>query len=217
MIQNGSTPTGNYNYGETITLKATIKTGYTWEKWTSTNASITDKTEKEITFKMPAGNVTMTPVATENKYTIHLDNQEATTSGTTEIYQKYDTGIYLNQECTEDKKMTTTQNAIQIPQKTGYDFKGYYTEPNGQGSQMITETGYKTILLKEDSNTENSTLYAQWIAKKDTAYKVEYYQMGLDGRYPEIATETENKTGETNQPSVSEARTYNGALGASLA
>ena len=63
---------------------------------------------------------------------------------------------------------------------------------------MITETGYKTILLKEDSNTENSTLYAQWIAKKDTAYKVEYYQMGLDGRYPEIATETENKTGETN-------------------
>ncbi len=205
-----SSVAGNYAYGTEITLKATVQPGYTWEGWRSTNENIEETTELEITFTMPMGDVTMTPTVTANTYTITLNNHEATAPGTTAIYEKYDTGIYTNQNCTEDKKMTTTENAITPPQKTGYQFKGYYTEENGKGVQMIAENGYKTTSLTQTYYTDNANLHAYWVADDAVQYTIEHYQMGLDGAYPTVATESETGTGETGTPAVSAPKTYLG-------
>ena len=94
------------------------------------------------------------------KYTITLDNKSATTAGTTAIYEKYNTGIYLDGALT--KAMTTSTNAITKPSKTGYTFKGYYTKENGQGDQIINENGYITDKIINTTYTANTTLYAYY-------------------------------------------------------
>ena len=94
------------------------------------------------------------------KYTITLDNKSATTAGTTAIYEKYNTGIYLDSALT--KAMTTSTNAITKPSKTGYTFKGYYTKENGQGDQIINENGYITDKITNTTYTANITLYAYY-------------------------------------------------------
>ena len=94
------------------------------------------------------------------KYTITLDNKSATTAGTTAIYEKYNTGIYLDGALT--KAMTTSTNAITKPSKTGYTFKGYYTKENGQGDQIINENGYITENITSTTYTANATLYAYY-------------------------------------------------------
>ena len=97
------------------------------------------------------------------KYTITLDNKSATTAGTTAIYEKYNTGIYLDSSLT--KVMTTSANPIAKPAKTGYTFKGYYTKENGQGDQIINENGYITDKATNTTYTANTTLYAYYAAK----------------------------------------------------
>ena len=89
------------------------------------------------------------------KYTITLDNKNATTAGTTTIYEKYNTGIYLDSALT--KVMTTTTNPIAKPAKTGYTFKGYYTKENGQGDQIINENGYITEKATKKTYKANTT------------------------------------------------------------
>ena len=94
------------------------------------------------------------------KYTITLDNKSVTTAGTTAIYEKYNTGIYLDSDL--KTAMTTSTNAITKPSKTGYTFKGYYTKENGQGDQIINENGYITENITSTTYTANATLYAYY-------------------------------------------------------
>ena len=94
------------------------------------------------------------------KYTITLDNKSATTAGTTAIYEKYNTGIYLDSDL--KTAMTTSTNAITKPSKTGYTFKGYYTKENGQGDQIINENGYITENITNTTYTANATVYAYY-------------------------------------------------------
>lgn len=115
------------------------------------------------------------------KYTITLDNKNATTAGTTTIYEKYNTGIYLDSALT--KVMTTSANAITKPTKEPYTisfnanntgatvpsnysfspvFNGYYTATTSNGTQMIDNRGYITNNLTSTKYTSNTTLYAQW-------------------------------------------------------
>lgn len=70
----GSTATGNYYYGATITLKATVEDGFTWVKWQSSNTTAqSDISDKSSTFTMPATNITMTPIATKiNAQTVYV-------------------------------------------------------------------------------------------------------------------------------------------------
>ena len=56
---------------------------------------------------------------------IKLNNNGATSAGTTFLYGSYNQGIYLDSSLT--KKMTTSSNPITVPTKTGYTFAGYYT------------------------------------------------------------------------------------------
>ena len=100
------------------------------------------------------------PEQEENKYKvykIYLDNQSATISGTSIIYEKYKNGLYLNNEV-----MTSDKNSIIIPKKDGYIFKGYYTEKEGKGIMLVDSTGYITNNFSSTYFNKNSTLYAKW-------------------------------------------------------
>ena len=92
--------------------------------------------------------------------TITLDNQSATTPGTTSIYEKYSVGYYLDN--TLQIQMSTSNNSITIPEKTGYIFDGYYTGTNGSGTQYIDSTGKLTINASNTCFIINGTLYANW-------------------------------------------------------
>ena len=112
---------------------------------------------------------------TPNIYDITLDNQGATKSGTTHIYEKYSVGFYSNSEATS----TFSNGKIDIPQKDNYIFDGYWTEQNNyktsHGEEIINADG--TI---NDVNTKfaaNSTIFAKWVPKD---YKIKLDNQGAD-------------------------------------
>ena len=90
----------------------------------------------------------------DRAYKVTLDNQGATTAGTTEFYGKYGVGYYTAQDCSTD--ITKIDN----PSKAHYEFSGYYTEKNGNGQQIIDEEG--NILQSFELFNKDITLYAKW-------------------------------------------------------
>lgn len=107
-----------------------------------------------------------------NVYTITLDNQlkEPDRTGTPRLYDKYETGIFLDNGCTQELK--PGNGKIEIPQKEGHLFKGYY-----ETKMVISQNGEKNrgrkvdadgTLLPEDENpfhqihASNRTWYARY-------------------------------------------------------
>ena len=140
--------------GRIVTSSSKIVTGYTTKftgyTITPNSTTINAKTTVKANFTKEA-----------NTYKITLDNKRAITAGTTSIYEKYNTGIYLDSVLAN--AMTTSANPITKPVKTGYTFKGYYTKENGQGDQIITTDGYITDKITNTTYTANATLYAYYV------------------------------------------------------
>ncbi|HCJ31386.1 MAG TPA: hypothetical protein DHV70_00595, partial [Firmicutes bacterium] len=121
-------------------------------------------------------------ITVSNIYTISLNGNGAKTAGTPAIYEKYNTGIYLDSALTN--AMTTSTNPITKPTRSytvsfnanstgitipssitkSYSYSGYYTDATN-GTQMINENGYITSSFTKTSYTSNGTLYAHWKAK----------------------------------------------------
>ncbi len=90
-----------------------------------------------------------------NVFGVTLDNNGATTAGTTTIYEKYDVGWYT------DSTATTTMSSITPPTKNGYRFGGYYTGQNGTGTLMIDASG--NIVGSPATFSESPfVIYAKW-------------------------------------------------------
>lgn len=104
-----------YNEGATVTIDATVKENYNWDRWTGGYNPA--GTEKGKSFTMPATAFSLTANATLKVYTISLD-QQGGTGGTASIYETYGTN-YNNG--------TSTISNITKPTKTGYTFGGYFT------------------------------------------------------------------------------------------
>ena len=140
--------------GRIVTSSSKIVTGYTTKftgyTITPNSTTINAKTTVKANFTKEA-----------NTYKITLDNKRAITAGTTSIYEKYNTGIYLDSVLAN--AMTTSANPITKPVKTGYTFKGYYTKENGQGDQIINADGYITEVITNTTYTANTTLYAYYV------------------------------------------------------
>ncbi len=85
---------------------------------------------------------------------ITLDNQGATSAGTTQYYQKFNVGNYTTSAC------TTSISKITNPKKSHYTFQGYYTEKNGEGQRIIDSNG--NILEAYTLFEEDTTLFAYW-------------------------------------------------------
>lgn len=138
---------------KTVDLGIPTRPGYTFAGWT-----VTGGTKNGNVYTYAVNNGTATANWETAQYTITLNNQSATTAGTTSLYERYLGGVYL--DSAQTKAMTTSANPINKPARsykvtynyngngtensetTGtYTFGGYYTEVNGGGTQMIGENG----------------------------------------------------------------------------
>ena len=176
--QTGINVTATYNSAmPPINKTAPIRTGYEFMGWYD-NEDYTQGTQYYTSAGISARSYNKTSATTlyagwEAKVlTITLDNQSATTAGTTAIYEKYATGYYLNSTATT--QMTTSANGITKPTKTNYTFGGYYTETDGTGTQILDANGNLTSSASTTNFSSNGTLYAKWTLSSCWAEDVEY-------------------------------------------
>lgn len=124
---------------------------------------------------------------TASKNTVTLNNQGATTAGTTSVSATYDSAM----------------PGITVPKKTGYTFGGYYTGTNGSGTQYYTASGASARAWNKTSAT---TLYAKWTAN---TYKVTFNANG--GTTPTASKNvTYDSTYGTLPTPVKDGHTFNG-------
>lgn len=135
------------------TLPTPSKTGYTFNGW-FTSASGGTQVAATQTYANDSA-VTLYAHWTKITYTVTLNNQSATTAGSTSVKATYDTAM----------------PSITKPARTGYTFGGYYTAQNGGGTQYYTAAGASARNWNIASNT---TLYAYWTGPNNYTYNIVY-------------------------------------------
>ena len=107
-------------------------------------------------------------------YTITLDSQGATSSGTTKVYYQYNTTKTINGTVCYYYTNSTLTNClsngynITKPTKTNHTFSGYYTGTNGSGTNYVNSSG--TFINNVYKTTGNRTLYAKWTVSTKNMY-----------------------------------------------
>ena len=107
-------------------------------------------------------------------YTITLDNQDATTAGTTKVYYQYNTTKTINGTVCYYYTNSILTNCLSSgyditkPTKAGYTFNGYYTGTNGSGTNYVNSSG--TFINNVYKTTGNRTLYAKWTLNTKKMY-----------------------------------------------
>lgn len=129
----------------------TAKTGFHFDTFTDiADNGITASRTSETTVKVsgtPTYNANIEiPDAVPNTYTVTLDNQSATTPGATSVTATYESPL--------------PSIAGNLPTKTDYLFAGYFSEPNGAGTQYLNPDGTPTDAAWETAGT--GTIYAKW-------------------------------------------------------
>jgi len=135
-------------YGSAMSsATAPSRTGYTFDGYYSAgntkyyNADMTSARAYDI-----EDNATLYAKWVPNQYTVSFDKQggDGTTNSITVTYG-------------------STYGALPTPTKTGYTFAGWWTEPEGDGSEVISTT---TVTI-----TQTQTLHAKWnLATYDITY-----------------------------------------------
>ena len=107
-------------------------------------------------------------------YTITLDNQDATTAGTTKVYYQYNTTKTINGTVCYYYTNSILTNCLSNgyvltePTKTGYTFNGYYTSTSGGGTQYVDKDG--RFIHNLYTTIGNRTLYAKWTLNTKKMY-----------------------------------------------
>ncbi len=136
-----------YCYDQSYSLPSCTYTrsGYTFKGW-ATSSSATSATygnSATVSNLATSGTVTLYAIWEKNKYTITLNNQSATTTGTKSVE------VYYGDKLPE----------ITVPTKVGNSFAGYYSSTNGSGTQYYKADGTSTYSW---STASSATLYAYW-------------------------------------------------------
>ena len=92
---------------------------------------------------------------------------------------------------------TVTTKPADTFSRVGYTFKGWDTNPKGEGS-IAPDTQ-----VQVDNNGGENVLYAIWTANTDTKYTVEFYYQNTDGSYPQKANESVVRNDGTTDTTVS--------------
>ncbi len=162
------------DYGSKITINLTPKAGYQVNgATTNCTGGVIDATKNELVIsnikKEQQCSVTFYPIT----YKITLNNQSATSSGTTEVYYQYNTTKTINNvKCyyyTDStlKTCITSGTTITKPSRTGHTFSGYYTAQNAGGIQYVNNNG--VFINNAYKTAGDKTLYANWTIN---SYKV---------------------------------------------
>jgi len=183
------------NYLFTVTLDANYSNSNNVVVTTNTNTLTATNSTYTISSIMAAQTVAVSGV-TGNTYAVTLDNQNADSAhqGTLAVYEKYADGFYLESGCTT--RMTTSTNAVTVPERTGYTFAGYYTAADGGGTKYIGADGHITgsaVPANFSASDTTKTLYAKWTAN--------VYSVTLDSVLYDSSGSSYN-AGVTNSPTT---------------
>ena len=156
-----------YKYDAGIVIDNPIRVGWKLIGWEVTNtqtgevinnnglSKVDGKEQYQIAGFLHIEGITLTAQWERKVYTVVLDGQGADT----------------------DKNFTTQIENVQYgmafdlpdgfakPERIGYTFGGYYSEPNGAGTQYINADGI-SICTSWDIDGEEIKLYAKWTIKK---------------------------------------------------
>ena len=137
---------------------------------------------------------------------INLD-ENGGSGGTSAIYLKYDSGWYSSSSCTSSSKITSLPST---PTRTGYEFKGYSTEPDGSGTLAVSATGAINVSDTFYSTDGTRTWYAVWEARNPAYYDSEGgYWYVENGRLPQSkVSESLKSTLEGQWGSLSDGSIY---------
>ena len=144
----GGSGSGIYLAGDTVTIKADSKSGYTFAGWevVSDGITLTDSKANETTFTMPAANVELR--ATYTKITSGGGGGGVSTYTLT-----FDTNGGSKIDSVSKTSGTTIDLAGYITTRAGYDFDGWYSD-----AKLTDEV--TSVKL-----TKNMTVYAKWTEK----------------------------------------------------
>ena len=131
-----------YTYSKGLilpTAEQITRTGYTFDGWYTDEEFADDTMVTEIT-ETDADDKTFYAKWTANEYTVTYDYQDATGGDSTRTKQVTYDAAYGD---------------LPVPEKTGYSFKGWYTQTLGKGDKVLDTT---KMTVAQDHN-----LYAYWV------------------------------------------------------
>lgn len=150
------------NYGvnsNNTTLALISKTGHICKWNTKSDGSGTSYTSGYTNYSANS-NITLYAICSANSYKVSLDNQGATTAGTSSVSVTYGKNISNITVPAKAYKVTLVYDSTKTEEKTvKLTFGGYYSETNGKGIQYINASGSGVKAYDKASNT---TLYAKW-------------------------------------------------------
>ena len=148
-----------HGHSQALTANAFTRTNYKFKGWATSSSGSVTYTDKQSLNRSSGSNITLYANWELLSFTVTLDNQEATTAGTTSV------------TATNGQPMPS----ITVPTKTGYTFGGYYSGTNGGGTQYYTASG---VSARTCDLTSATTLYAKWTGY---TYYVKYNSNGGSG------------------------------------
>lgn len=150
------------NYGvnsNNTTLALISKAGHTCKWNTKSNGSGTSYSSGYTKYSANS-NITLYAICNANSYKVLLDNQGATTAGTSSVSVTYGKNISNITVPAKKYKVTLVYDSTKTEEKTvNLTFGGYYSEKNGKGIQYINASGSG---VKAYDKATNTTLYAKW-------------------------------------------------------
>ena len=199
--KNGSNVSGTmdnqeFTYGVAANLNdiAYLKEGYTFTSWNTaadgSGTAYNNKEQVESLVSTQNGELNLYAQWSPNTYKIRFNANENTAEGTmVDLDMVYDTAKTL---------------PLNVYSVQGYTFDSWNTKADGTGTKITN--GEEVNNLTTDGIVD---LYAKWVPKTDTSYKVEYYQENAeDSNYSIYETEYESGTTDTIANAVIKNYTY---------
>ena len=149
VVVDGGSGSGLYTEGETVTIKADSKSGYTFAGWeiVSGGITLTDSKATETTFTMPAANVELRATYTRNS------SGGGGGGGVSTYTLTFDTNGGSKIDSVSRAGGAAIDLTGYVPTRAGYDFAGWYSDAK------LTD---KVTSVKL---TKNMTVYAKWTEK----------------------------------------------------
>ena len=190
---------GAYRYGQSVTIDASLKTGYHWSHWTGSF----DQDTKNYTFTMPMSNVELTANGEANKYTIHFDPNGGA-GHIDDIIATYDTDITLPDIWKADGTAAYEKYTLDGVNVTGDVISGAiprsmmagYEEEEPEDAEDTETAGESEDSKKQDSQ------------KDDTKDSAESMEKAIENGSSESTEETEESAKEdtTGSESMDESK-----------